>query len=462
MNALRWVAGLLALVLLGPAVLAQSEAEVNAKYADWQWFQTVQGLDRAMEGRFSLTLPPSVLGKATRDLHDLRLVDAAGTEIPYAMRILRTEARRQPVPLARRFNEGTDEKQNYAEVSLELEPGREVTHNQLAIETSGNNYRRRVEVFGANNDKFKDKIRIVESHVLAFEVDNPGANKVGAPGKFVIGNHTFTYLPSEYRFLMVRLYADKPTEERPPTIGNVIVVQTIRQKGEYPETPVPLSQPDPVKGDNGEPGTAWIIEVNTDPVPIERLLLDTSDKDFERSYRLEQLEEMEGPAINRQVIASGTLKRWGPAVDRLTIDLPKDTRARRMRLVVTDYRNPPLTLTSAIASAPAHRLIFDVAAGKPIQTPLRLFYGNEQAGIPNYDYARKLPAEVAGQKDMLALEERQKNPAYQPPPPTLAERAPWLIYVALGGASLVLLLLLGLLGREALRREDAHPSTAKT
>ena len=46
------------------------------------------------------------------------------------------------------------------------------------------------------------------------------------------------------------------------------------------------------------------------------------------------------------------------------------------------------------------------------------------------------------------------NPTYVPPPPTLNEKMPWLVYVVLGVACLVLLAILVSLANQAIRRHD--------
>jgi hypothetical protein len=57
------------------------------------------------------------------------------------------------------------------------------------------------------------------------------------------------------------------------------------------------------------------------------------------------------------------------------------------------------------------------------------------------------------------LSEPTRNPDYQPPPLPWSERWPWLVYVVLSVASLVLLVLLALLSREAIARHDRTQAT---
>jgi hypothetical protein len=56
---------------------------------------------------------------------------------------------------------------------------------------------------------------------------------------------------------------------------------------------------------------------------------------------------------------------------------------------------------------------------------------------------------VSPAPDRAAIGPQTVNPAYRPEPKPWTERWPWVIYLVLGTASLLLLILLGLLAREA-------------
>jgi hypothetical protein len=134
-----------------------------------------------------------------------------------------------------------------------------------------------------------------------------------------------------------------------------------------------------------------------------------------------------------------------------------ETLARRLRLVVTDYRNTALTIQSARYTSPARQVIFDPPAD--MTPPVRLYFGNPDAAAPHYDFAATRPPELKPTPLRGSLGELTKNPDYRPPPLPWSERWPWLVYVVLSVASLVLLVLLALLGREAIARHDRTAST---
>ena len=89
-----------------------------------------------------------------------------------------------------------------------------------------------------------------------------------------------------------------------------------------------------------------------------------------------------------------------------------------------------------------------------------LFRSNPNATEPHYDFAATLPEVLDPVPRRGDLKELTRNPEYQPPPLPWSERWPWLVYVVLSAASLVLLILLGLLGREAIAHHDHNRATS--
>jgi hypothetical protein len=85
---------------------------------------------------------------------------------------------------------------------------------------------------------------------------------------------------------------------------------------------------------------------------------------------------------------------------------------------------------------------------------LRLFFGNPDAVAPNYDFARNLPAQLPRPPVRASLGAIEANPDFVPPPKPLTERWPWLIYVVLGAAGIVLGLVILSLARSTIAAHD--------
>ena len=135
-----------------------------------------------------------------------------------------------------------------------------------------------------------------------------------------------------------------------------------------------------------------------------------------------------------------------------------EIQAHRLRLLVTDNRNPSLTIRSAEFSAAARQVIFEPADRKG---PFKVYFGNGVARDPNYDLGRNLPATLAPAPERTQFEgQPEANPAYHPEPPPWTERWPWLIYLVLGAASAVLIGILAILAKEVIRRHDAQEASS--
>ncbi|HKI32165.1 MAG TPA: DUF3999 family protein [Gemmataceae bacterium] len=423
-----------ALVLAGAlAALAAAPAPGTESLPAWEWYAEVA----APAGNRPLAdfvLPPPVFDGARPDLADLRLYDGRRHEVPYALHVRRKEDVRQPLA-AKEFNRTTNPDRS-AEVSLDLgESAGE--HNEIEVATPGSDFRRPLRVEGSD-DRMSWSTVLDKVHLIHF-----------AEGGQVLDIRRFTYTPSRFRYLRVRVSPDPAAANDAPAVGSVVVFHEVHQAGDYRTWPAFVEARQPVPAYEG-PGSAWFIRLseNGEAAPCESLTLEVADTEFVRPYRL----EVANPDEPAQVVGSGELRRQATDPNKpLVISFPEVT-ARRLRLVVTDQRNPPLSLTGAQYTAAARQVIF---RPDDVQGTLRLYFGNPKAPPPGYDFARTLPAALDPAPAETTLGPRQKNPDYQPPPKPWTERYPWAVYVVLGAASAVLLVLLGLLGREAIARHGA-------
>ena len=176
------------------------------------------------------------------------------------------------------------------------------------------------------------------------------------------------------------------------------------------------------------------------------------DQEFVRNYRLETAEV---GAIGQFLSGGEWRRRPGSENKALIISLNNEVFARRLRLVVTDYRNPPLTITDVSFEAAARELLIPATAN--VDGRFRLYFGNPQAEAPRYDFAQNLPDNPQSTA-LIADAKTEKNPEYRPEPKPWTDRWPWLIYLVLGAASLILLLILASIARQAGLTRSASPA----
>jgi hypothetical protein len=223
--------------------------------------------------------------------------------------------------------------------------------------------------------------------------------------------------------------------------------------GEWFTVPVRLGEREAMMGDGGA-GSGWVIDLPAERIPCDKLRVWISDAEFARTYRLDS----GGPAGSnlrfRPVHRGDWSRRAGEAMEPMEATLSSELVATRLRLVVTDHRNPPLAIERAELVGAARQIVF--ARSAELRPPLRLYLGNPKAQPPNYDLARQLPPRLDPVPVRLEHGPRQLNPDYVPPPKPLTERWPWLVYVALGTAALALAALLLHLARTAIAQHDAQ------
>jgi uncharacterized membrane protein len=206
------------------------------------------------------------------------------------------------------------------------------------------------------------------------------------------------------------------------------------------------------------PGSAWIIDLGVDRFPCEQIEVEVEDAEFARDYVV----EVGGTAGADQPfveVASGQWsRRAGERQRPLNATFPEHQGAR-LRLVVTDYSNPPLQVSNCRVLGAARQLVF--ARSESLKGPLRLYYGNPNAEPPHYDLERNLKARIEPPPARLNAGLPQDNPDYVAEPKPLTERFPWLIYVILGSASAVLTVVIVSIGRTAVAR-DVQRETAES
>ena len=393
-------------------------------------------------GVYELSLPLPLLDRATESLSDLRLVDADNREIPFALRV-RREVDEQKEIGATLFNVATVG--SAAEVSVDVgENAGE--HNEIEIQTSGWNFRRRVNLEGSDTGR---EWRILRSGAVIFGFASNNSS---------VNSNRVSYPASRYRYLRVRVFADELADEgETPAITGVKVMMSVREKGELATWSVfvPSYQ---LHRNRGAHASSWTIDLGG-RVPCSRLSVGVQDQSFSRPFQVEVVDDPE----NVRVIASGELtRRAGEEAKPLVITFNQEEYARKLRLLITDYSNQTLTIDSIDAGAPLRQMIFELK--QPATLPLRVLAGNKNASAPHYDFENELSAKLAKPSTPVNLGSVVSNPSFVPEPLPLTERVPWLIYLVLGASSLALGWILFNLARTAMKRlpkEESEPVAEK-
>lgn len=385
-----------------------------------------------------------VLGNSRHDLSDLRLDAADGSVIPFAVRTLSARTVMEDLSSSNFNRSRTDG--GAEEVTLEL-TGTRLAHNQIDIETSGAEFRRRVVVDGS--DDGQDWKRLVQGFVLKLSGETQGLSR-----------SSLSYPESRHRFLRIQVEPDPQvvTSANPGDrfeISSVQVSQQFTMPAVLVSTDALLSPREPTR-QYGSPGSRWIIDFGAE-IPVERLEVSVRDSEFVRDVSLEaESASTPGQPEFYWVYPSegATWQRQrGEAIKDMVLTF-SELRTRRLRLTIADYRNKPLTLTAVQGMAPARQIVFQ----PPVATmfPLKLRFGNLEAETPNYDFARNLPLDLPTTPIRAIIGPTELNPNYLAPPKPFNERYPWFIYLVLSGVSIALAAVVLNLSKAAIARHDAE------
>ncbi len=426
--------GVVTLLIIAAAMFVAS-AFAQAAMSPWAFFVAVTP-GSAGPGMYRLVVPLEVMDKSREDLADLRLYDASGREIPYGLRIRKELDEKREIS-ARLFNQAIVGTASEVSVDLGENPGE---HNEVEIETEGRNFRRRVDLEGSDSGKEWKTLKTGDV-VFNFESQNRA-----------VESNRVSYPTSRYRYLRVRIFADELTSKQAPVITGANVTMALREKGELTSWTA-VVQSYQLLRNQGAPASAWPIDLGA-RVPVDRLALAIDDPSFSRPFQIEAVDDPE----NIRLVASGELtRRVGEERRPLVVTFDKEENARKLRLLINDYNNQTLNISSISASAPARQLVFDLK--ETTTQPLHLFFGNPKATAPHYDFEKELPARLSREPTRSEVAAVANNPDYRPEPLPLTERIPWLVYVVLAVSSLALALILISLARTAVRSGSQQPET---
>lgn len=415
---------------------APVEIEKDASFARWPFLADVTAPNVVAPGtKFgSADIPAWVLGKALPDLADVRLADGAGQRVPYALRVLRDVSRQTPIRVERRFDAGPIVKDKAYEESFELAQVPLPGHNEIEIQTAGDDFRRRIQVFGSNTPDFANAQALLppKTDLVRFQTQ----------GRVVVTNR-FPYAHKLFRFLKVRIEADRYNGEPIPTIESVTVFQAETTAGKYVTYPVRFSASHGVRGQGG-PATAYTLDLGDEPIFCEKLTLKVRERaNAERPFRLQIANRGQ---VHQEI--AGVEWRWRMDGDQQFVELTfPEIRAQNLRLVVTDFDNPPFSFVEGTGTMAVRQITFAWPDAKA-NFPVTLYFGNLQAAPPRYDLDRQLPIAFDPLPAVCDIGPRRDNPTYSPPPLAFNERNPWAVYVVLTLATLVLAGLLVPLARE--------------
>ncbi|MEE9292217.1 MAG: DUF2339 domain-containing protein, partial [Acidobacteriota bacterium] len=423
-----------AVVVLTLAALAGGEARADFNPSDWSHVRAIDtGLvDQSGEPFAWVTLDGAVLDAARADLADLRVVGRGLVEIPHVIYRrgggVRDEAYAPRVINRARVASGRG-------ASIELDFAAKAVKNFLEVETSGEDFRRRVVIEGSEDGS---DWRVIEENAWIYRVPPSGSFEG-------IRHETVAFPDNDQARLRVTVFA-MPDEKGPIEL---LAVRTLRRVVRPSET-APLSIVSYDVAHDDETRTTRIdIDLGHRHARPAWIRLDFREEAFRRAYRLLGRNEMTAtvrrgrtetgdPIVKTieapwEMLGSGSFFKLPPGrsgekgIDRTEIEM-SGTAVRYLRVLVENNDDRPLRLRGLSARANVQRVVFPL---KP-RAAYSLYYGNDEASAPRYDLPALLPDLEEHSPVEAGLGPAGMNPLFggsrERP---FTERHPWILWVVL-------------------------------
>jgi uncharacterized protein DUF3999 len=414
-----WIA---AGILLG-AGLTLAATPLPHAWRNWRYSRAIQLPSTDSTRLAAVIVPQDAYPHSQIWLPDMRIIDDAGSEVPYARYAKEGSASSKELPtelLENSFAPGL-----YTQIVVKLAE-QTPFHNAVEINTGESDFIEWVSVEASDDASVW---RIVQERAPIFRFRKQSRE----------GTQTVSYSPNNARYLRVRVLDG---EKRFPIQGADVIYKTV----EIPEREVLYTDivADPVV----HPGeTSWRVDLGTPSLSIREVRFAVNPAEFNRAVIISTSDD----DATWSFFARGEIYRFlrdNTAEEQLRVFVPSYTTSRYWRITIENGNDAPLPgVTPSIYMTPAH-IVFEQQPGHSY----RLLYGQSRAVAPQYDLARRTDAK---QEDAAVVGEvgpEEENPDYADPKPW-TEKNGYFLWVVVGLA----VLLLGYSAIRSLRRSSANP-----
>ena len=334
------------------AALATAVCVPAATLSDWP---NRQELSVPAAGLIKLNLPVETLDAALPGLDDLRILDAAGQEVAYA--IARPRPGGKVVRAAKSFRVTL----NNNTTVVVIETGLALPLESVALDTPAGSFIKAVHIEGSTDQQAWQSLAAGQPIFR-----RGGATQLHLP------------LPAAAVWPYLRCTVNDQRSEAIPFTGATV----------YSADPEPVSsEPLPVVISERieNPGqTRLTLNLGAANLNVSSLQFDTTDPLFTRNVTL-AVKQVSENAIREQTIAEGVIYRveidGQPASSRLSVPVEQLIPTRELVVLIQNDDSPPLPITGVTAlRRPVHAVFMARQAGA-----FALLTGNRRATAPRYD-----------------------------------------------------------------------------
>lgn len=393
--------------LILPAVCL---ASFNIK--EWKYYKDI---GQHQSGLAKFVLDDELFAGAKAGLADLRIIDNGNQEVPYKILVGESKNKSEvfyPKMLNNSFVQGTN-----SSVILDLER-KGVSINRLKINTTSENFQRNVIIYGSDNS---NDWKILKDNAYIYDYTDK-------KGNIKTQNTAVNFPESVYRYLRLEI---SDLENSPVKITNVEALNYIQEKAKEIERNPKFS----VNQNDDDKTSEIVVDLGAKGIPTSKLLLKATDKNFNRGvlvYRGNN--ETDWNFLdNDYIFRYNTLKFTG---EKLEVDFG-ETNDRYIKVVIQNKDNQALDIAGLVSFYHYREVVFQADGGKNYKA----YYGNENAGFPEYDLEKFFQYLNLEDSKLVSLSVQKDNSSYAPPQKPFTERNSNFLPFALIVAVLALLFL---------------------
>jgi Protein of unknown function (DUF3999) len=329
----------------------------------WAFRKAVNVPALPQAGFVELRLDADVYRDASPTLADLRVRDAYGADVGYALRRrerVAAESRRDAAML-----DLVTTPPGAVRFTLDAGTGR-IVHNRvrLAIRDQARNFRVPVRVETSDDGR---SWQLARESGFIYRVE----------GETKAADTSVSYPTSTARWLRVTVGAERG---RPlPLAGAALVIAATPEREEERVASSIVDRDE----ESMRRTTRLVLDLRARR-PVDRLELDVAERNFHRVVLIEASDDRKAwrwaGSCAISAVDTGTVR------ERLTSARFQETTARYLRLTIQNLDDRPLSVTNARVFAVKRTLVFEAAPGRTYV----LDYGNPSAPAPRYDIARAM------------------------------------------------------------------------
>lgn len=401
------------LLLIGLFALTGSTT-FAATARDFAWRRPIPGPTETGE-LLRIPITEDLYGLTSRFPNDIRVLDEDGTPWPFFHYAPRPQHTTDPVPhtiLNRAWFAGGPAEPSYYRLDLQIFPdntGRPRQHNQVRLTTTGSDFIRRVEIYGA---------------------ESPGDWGLLGAGYLVNHRHPrrvediVTYSEASYPYLQIRVYANVRNALEEVEVSSIALQRRTTTRPyatrEIPHELLPLP-----RSERQDDTQIILLRTTYAGQPVHSIRI-TAQGDYVRRVTLSTRNTDRDPW---RFAGSGDVYQVGPLRQTTLI---ANGRGAFWKLHIPHYDDAPLEIEELELRTAVDYLIIEAASERDAM----LYFGSDRVTSARYDLRARFE-QMSLSPDSLPeriLEERQTNPAHQLH--RMQRLEPWLIPAAIAVASL--------------------------